>query len=175
MSPRIDLGKFDNSSFDRGAGRFKELMWMMVKAVFFQFHFPLPSALRRFWLRAFGARVGRRVVIRSGVNITYPWRFSIGNNCWIGEDVLILSLNHVEISDNVCISQRAFICTGSHDFSSESFDLVTAPVTIGASSWIAAQAFVGPGSTVPAGTMVAACQRVTSSTYSDVTGSDAAD
>ena len=54
------------------------------------------------------------------------------------------------------ISQRAFLCTGNHDFSKESFDLVTEPITIGDGCWIGAGAFVGPGVEVPPGTMVKA-------------------
>ena len=50
---------------------------------------------------------------------------------WIGDEVLILSLAPVKIGSNVCISQRAFLCTGSHDFRSEGFDLITKPIEIG--------------------------------------------
>ena len=75
---------------------------------------------------------------------------------WLGDEVLTLSLDRVRIGNNVCISQRAFLCTGNHDFRKESFDLVTAPITIGDSCWIAACAFIAPGTDLPAGTMVKA-------------------
>ena len=86
------------------------------------------------------------------------WRLEIGDHVWIGDEVLILSLDKVRIGSNVCISQRAFLCTGSHDFRKETFDLVTEPITIGDGCWIAACAFIGPGAEVPAGTMVKAGQ-----------------
>jgi len=153
----IQLDRFSNDGFDRGASRFTELVWMIVKAFLFQFHFPLPSGFRVFVLRCFGAKIGKGVVIRSGVNITFPWKLTIGNHCWIGEDVLILSLAKVTIGDHCCISQRAFICTGSHDFSKASFDLITGPITIAPHCWIAASAFVAPDCTIPSGTLVKAC------------------
>ena len=157
----IRLNEFNNRSFDRGANRLVELVWMFVRSFFFQMHFPLPSALRRTLLRCFGAKIGAGVVIRSGVNITFPWRLEIGDHCWIGEDVLILNLARVRIDSNCCISQRAFLCTGSHDFSASSFDLTTAPIFVRSHSWIAAGAFVGPGCEIPANTMVSAYQVVT--------------
>ena len=163
----IRLDQFDNSNFDRGAGRLTELLWMMIKALFFQFHFPLPSRLRCTLLRCFGAKIGKTVVIRSGVNITYPWRLEIGDHCWIGEDVFILSLATVKIDNHTCISQRAFICTGSHDFSQPTFDLVTLPISIGAHCWIAAMAFVAPGTTIPPNTMVRAGETVSLKRFSN--------
>lgn len=107
-------------------------------------------------MRCFGAKVGTGVVIRSRVNITFPWKLEIGDHVWIGDEVLVLSLDRVVIGSNVCISQRAFLCTGSHDFRKATFDLITEPIEIGDGCWIAACAFIGPGAVVPAGTMVKA-------------------
>ncbi|MCW5559403.1 MAG: colanic acid biosynthesis acetyltransferase WcaF, partial [Verrucomicrobiae bacterium] len=108
---------------------------------------------------AFGAKVGQGVVIRSRVNITFPWRLEIGDNVWIGDEVFVLSLALVRLGSNVCVSQRAFLCTGSHDFGQETFDLIVRPIEIGNGCWIGAGAFVGPGANVPEGTWVKAMER----------------
>ena len=126
-----------------------------MRALFFQNSLPFPSFLRIFFLRPFGARVGRGVVVR-GVTITFPWRLEIGNHSWIGEQVFILSLAPVLIESNVCVSQRAFLCTGSHDRRSPDFTLLTKPITLREGSWVAAQAFIGPGVEIGAGSIVAA-------------------
>jgi len=147
----IDLSRFENSSFQRGVPSWKEALWWVVRSLVFAPAFPVPSLLKVSVLRAFGAKVGHGVVIRGRVNITFPWRIEIGDHVWIGDEVMILSLAPVSIGANVCISQRAFLCTGSHDFGKETFDLVTAPIAIGESCWIGAQAFVGPGVTFEAG------------------------
>ena len=96
------------------------------------------------------------MVVRANVNISFPWRLRIGDHVWIGEDVGILSLAPVTIESNVCISQRAYLCTGSHDFRREDFKLRVDPITVRTGSWVAAAAFVGPGVEVGAGAVVAA-------------------
>jgi len=154
----MNLSQFDNSQFSRGASRWKELAWWVARSLLFAPWFPVPSALKVAALRGFGARIGRGVVIRSRVNITFPWRFECGDCVWLGDEVLVLSLDRVTIGSHVCISQRAFLCTGTHDFGRETFDLVTRPIVIGDGCWIAAQAMVMPGAVVPAGTMVKAGQ-----------------
>ena len=152
----MQLKGYTVGDFDRGAPRWKEALWVFVKFLFFQTAWPWPSALRGSLLRLFGARVGERVVIRGNVNVTYPWRLTLGDDVWIGEEVMILSLAPVVIESSVCVSQRAFLCTGSHDFRSPGFDLVTKGITVRAGSWIAAQAFIGPGVEIGAGSMVCA-------------------
>jgi putative colanic acid biosynthesis acetyltransferase WcaF len=152
----IDLSKFDNATYSRGAPRWKEALWWLCRSLCFAPWFPIPSPVKVAVLRLFGAKVGDGVVIRSRVNITMPWRVEIGDHVWLGDEVLILSLDRVRIGNNVCISQRAFLCTGNHDFRKEGFDLVTKPIDIGDSCWVGACAFVGPGAVLPPGTMVKA-------------------
>jgi len=152
----MDLSQYSVAHFDRGASRLKEAAWVFVKCVFFQNPWPWPSALRVYFLRAFGATVGRGVVVRSNVNITFPWRLTLGDHIWIGEEVTILSLAAVTVESNVCISQRAYLCAGSHDFRSNTFDLQTKPITIRTGSWVAAQAFIGLGVEVGAGSVISA-------------------
>jgi putative colanic acid biosynthesis acetyltransferase WcaF len=156
MLGRVDLSCYDNRDFARGASRGREALWVAVRCIFFQNPLPWPSALRVAWLRVFGARVGRGVVVRANVNISFPWRLSVGDHVWIGEDTGILSLAPVEIESHVCISQRAYLCTGSHDYRRADFQLVTRPITVRTGVWIAAQAFIGPGVEIGAGAVVAA-------------------
>jgi len=169
-APMINLSQFNNSTFNRGAPAWKEGLWWLVRSLLFAPWFPVPSPLKVTALRLFGAKVGSGVVIRSRVNITFPWKLEIGDHVWIGDEVLILSLDRVTIGSNVCLSQRAFLCTGSHDFAKESFDLITLPINIGGGCWIGAQAFVSPGTTLPAGSRVRAGERTSSSNSAVASG-----
>ena len=152
----MDLSIYDNSDFDRGAPRWKEAVWTLVRFLFFQNAFPWPSLLRCALLRTFGAKIGRAVVIRANVNISFPWRLTIGDHVWVGEDVGILTLAPVTIESNVCISQRAYLCTGSHDFRREDFKLQVASITVREGSWIAAASFIAPGVEIGSGAIVSA-------------------
>ena len=159
----MDLGRYNSASFDRGRGRLGEAAWLLLSSCFFQ-HSVMPwYGLRRRLLRAFGARVAAGVVVKPGVKITLPWRLEIGANTWIGEEAWLLNLAPIHIGANVCISQRAFLCTGSHDWSSPTFDLITQPITVEDEVWLCAQVFVGPGVTIGKGAVVTAGSVVTKS------------
>ena len=95
-------------------------------------------------------------MIRANVNVSFPWRLVVGDHVWIGEDVGILTLAPVAIESNVCISQRAYPCTGSHDFRREDFKLQLAPITVREGSWIAAASFIAPGVKIGSGAIVSA-------------------
>jgi putative colanic acid biosynthesis acetyltransferase WcaF len=152
----MNLSRFSSREFDRGASRWKETLWVITKCLFFLTPWPTPSRIRCGLLRLFGASIGTGVVIRSRVNIWFPWRLVVGNHVWLGEEVLILNLAQVTIESDVCVSQRAFLCTGSHDIRRDDFALITKPIIVRSSSWIAAQSFVAPGVEIGSGSVVSA-------------------
>ena len=92
----------------------------------------------------FSAKIGARVVIKPHVNIKYPWFLEIGEDCWIGEGVWIDNLTHVKLGCNVVLSQGAYLLTGSHDYTKESFDLILGKVVLEDGVWIGAKATVCP-------------------------------
>jgi putative colanic acid biosynthesis acetyltransferase WcaF len=96
-------------------------------------------------LRLFGAQIGQDVIIRPTARFTYPWKVTIGSYSWIGDDVVLYSLDQITIGQHCVISQKSYLCTGSHDIQDPTFNLKTAPISIGNGVWIAADCFVAPG------------------------------
>jgi len=145
---KVDLSKFSTGDFDRGAGPLKEGFWILASLFLFRLC-PLKwSALKCAMLRAFGARIGRGVVIKPRVTITFPWKLTVGDHVWLGEECWLLNLAPIVIESHVCISQRAFLCTGNHNYKSPAFELIARPIQVEVGAWIGAGAFVGPGVTV---------------------------
>ena len=144
MSRIMRLDQFSNAGFDRGASRLVEAVWIALSGLLFSSWLP-GSRWRSALLRAFGARIGRGVVIKPGVRIKFPLRLSIGDNVWLGEAVWIDNLVQVKIGSNSCISQGAYLCTGSHDWTASAFNLIARPITVGSGCWIGAHARVAPG------------------------------
>ncbi len=129
-------------------------LWWIAQSLLIH---PSPQALygwRRFLLRLFGAKIGKGVLIRPSVTVTYPWKVSIGDWSWVGDHVTLYSLAEITIEENAVVSQHSYLCTGAHDYHRSTFDLYASPIRIGAESWLAAEVFVGPGGTVGRGTVV---------------------
>ncbi|MEN8254344.1 MAG: putative colanic acid biosynthesis acetyltransferase [Verrucomicrobiota bacterium] len=157
----VDLSKFNNEAFDRGAPSWKELLWRMLQQGFFNVEWIKALGLKRWILRRFGAKLETGVVVKPKAKITFPWKLTVGANSWIGEEAWLLNLEHITIGSNVCISQRAFLCTGSHDWAKESFDLIVKPIIIEDGAWICADVFIGSGVTVGENSVVTAGSVVT--------------
>jgi putative colanic acid biosynthesis acetyltransferase WcaF len=141
---KTDLSKFDNSWYKPG-NPIKRLLWYVVNAVVFNSYlFPI-NGLKVFLLKLFGARVGTGVVIKPKVNIKYPWKLSIGNYTWIGEQVWIDNLDQVTIGEHVCISQGAMLLCGNHNYHKSSFDLIIGKIKLADGVWLGAKSVVCPG------------------------------
>ncbi len=131
-------------------------LWWLVQATVFAWSPQFMYGWRRFLLRIFGARIGRNVIIRPTVRVTYPWKVRIGDDVWIGDDVVLYSLGEIDIGDNAVISQRSYICTGGHDYQKPSFDIFAKKIVIEPEAWVATDVFVAPGVTIGRGAVIGA-------------------
>jgi putative colanic acid biosynthesis acetyltransferase WcaF len=160
---KVRLNDFDPSiGLDRGASTAKEGFWYVIKIIFFLTAFPFPSKLKSTLLSWFGAKMGKNVIIKPRVNIHMPWKLEIGDYSWLGEEVLILNFELVKIGKNACISQRAFLCCGNHDYRNPAFNYRNGPITIEDGAWVGASCFVGPNVTIGFDAVVTAGCVVTS-------------
>lgn len=160
----VQLNDFDKSvGYDRGAGSFKMITWYMIKMFFFLTAFPFPNSFKIALLKLFGADVGERVIIKPRVNIHLPWKLQVGSDVWIGEEVFILNFEKIVIRNNVCISQRAFLCGGNHDFRIPSMPYRNGPITLKDGCWVGASCFIGPGVVIGTDSVVTAGSVVTRS------------
>jgi putative colanic acid biosynthesis acetyltransferase WcaF len=151
-----DLSTFRLPQNFRGRSGFVVQLWWLVQSLLYH---PSPQFLfgwRRFLLRLFGAEIGRKVKLRPSSQVTYPWKVTIGDYSWIGDEVVLYSLGPIEIGDNVVISQRSYICTGSHDYTAKDFPIYHKKIIIEDECWLATDVYVAPGVRIGQGTVVGA-------------------
>lgn len=140
----------------RGRNVFVVELWWIVQASLFAWSPHIFYGWRRFLLRLFGAKVGKGVLVRNSARFTYPWKVTIGENSWIGDDCVFYSLGNITIGSNVSIAHRDYFCTGFHDIHSISFDIHSKPIIIEDECWIPNDVFVGPGVTIGKGCVIGA-------------------
>ena len=145
---KTDLSSYNNVPFHPGGTAVKRVLWFYLNALFLKTSLMPSNSFKCFLLRSFGAKVGKGVTIKPGVNVKYPWHLTIGHHTWIGENVWIDCLLPVTIGSNVCLSQGAVLLTGSHNYKKTTFNLITAGVTLEDGVWIGAGATINLGITV---------------------------
>jgi putative colanic acid biosynthesis acetyltransferase WcaF len=148
------LDQYTIGTYTPGAPLWKQILWYFIGSPLVECHWLAISSIKVWILRLFGAQIGQLVRIKPGVRVKFPWRLTIGNYVWIGEDCWIDNLAHVTLENHVCLSQGVYLCTGNHDWSDASFRLSIAPIYIEESSWIAAKSMIGPGVTVGKGAVL---------------------
>jgi len=151
-----DLSKFELPDNFRGKNVFVVQLWWFTQATLFAWSPQFAYAWRRFLLRLFGAEIGKKVIIRPTAKITYPWKIRIGDYSWIGDEVVLYSLGEIAIGKHTVISQKSYLCTGSHDLHSTNFDIYAEKITIDETCWIATDVYIAPGVHIGKGTVVGA-------------------
>lgn len=150
----------------RGRSGFIVQIWWLVQSTLFSWSPQFLYSWRRFLLRIFGAKIGKMVQIRPTARVTYPWKLIIGDYSWIGDNVELYTLGNIQIGSHVVISQRSYLCTGEHDFTSLSFEISAEPIIIENQVWLATDVFIAPGVRVGCGSVIGA----RSSVFKDISG-----
>ncbi len=149
-----DLAVFSLPPGFRGRSVLMVQLWWIAQALFVH---ATPQAMygwRRWIIRLFGAKIGRDVLIRPSVRITYPWRVTIGDRAWIGDGVELYSVGDIVIGHDAVISQGSYLCTGSHDHRDPSFPVFARSIVVEPEAWIAAQCLIGPGVRIGRGAVI---------------------
>lgn len=129
----------------------------------------LPPPCRRFFLRVFGATIGRETIVHacSFFNL-YRTGFkalTFGHHCFVGDDCLFDCADEIHCGDHVTFAEHVTVLThtnvGFHSHPlQKNFPPMNAPVRIGTGSFIGANATILPGVTLGERVMVGACSLV---------------
>ncbi len=85
------LNLFNSSDFDKGASKFKITLWYFVNTFLVASKLVPFMSIKYFILKIFGAKIGKGLVLKPDVNIKFPWKLDIGDNCWIGANTVVCS------------------------------------------------------------------------------------
>ena len=144
MSGSISLSTY-KSTISINASKIKQICWYFTNIILFKSSLPFTSGMKSKVLKMFGAKVGKGNRFKPSVNIKFPWKLTIGNDCWIGENVWIDNLENVIIGNDCCLSQGVLILTGSHDAMKSTFDYTSGSITIEDGVWLGAKCIVTSG------------------------------
>lgn len=144
-SSRIRTDRASCPSPHSSANQLARLLWQAARLVLFR---PVPwfwHAPRRALLRLFGAKVGEKVQVMPSVQIWAPWNLSLGDFATVSHGVDLYDVDRIEIGTHATVSQRAFLCTATHDVDHPNMPLKTAAIRVGDGAWVCAEAYVHPG------------------------------
>jgi putative colanic acid biosynthesis acetyltransferase WcaF len=157
---RNDNDSFTGASFSL-KNRMGRVAWNIVSLLFFRTSPNFFHGWRSFLLRCFGAKVGKGVHVYPRVKIWAPWNLELHDQCGIANGATLYSQGKIIIGYRAVISQDAYICTGTHDYTLKGQPLITFPIIIEDYVWVAAGVFVNPGVTIEEGAVIGARSVVT--------------
>lgn len=136
--------------------RLARVLWFMLYIAVFRLS-PRPlHAWRCLVLRAMGARIGRGAHVYPSAVVWAPWNLVMEDHSCLGPHVECYNVAPVIIGRHATVSQYAFLCTATHDYSLLTLPLVTKPIQIRDHAWVCADVFIGPGVTVGEGAVAGA-------------------
>ena len=158
---KIPLASDSSDAFGRGASfalsyRLIRLSWLLVWAFCARWTPNVMNPWRVFLLNLFGAKVSKDAAVAASARIWLPAHLELGPQSTLGPGVDCYNMAPISIGARTIVSQRAFLCAGTHDIGDPSFQLIARPIFVGDDVWIAAEAFVGPGVAIGDGCVLGA-------------------
>ncbi len=144
--------------------KIKNLIWGIVNSTIFRVTPPYFAIFRKSrvcMLRAFGAKIDWTASVHPKAKIEYPWNLTMGSLSSLGEKSWVYAMAPITIGEKTCIGKEAYLITGSHNISSNEFELITKPITIGNCCWLTTGVTVLQGITIGDYSVVAANSTVT--------------
>lgn len=139
------------------ANRVIRMLWTVCWALLAR---PFPKSTLMPWkrclLRLFGADIAGTANVYASAKIFMPWNLVMKDHACLASGVDCYNAAKVVLGVNATVSQRASLCTASHNISSTRHEQTERPIYIGDMAWVAAEAFVGPGVSVGEGAIVGA-------------------
>jgi putative colanic acid biosynthesis acetyltransferase WcaF len=136
--------------------RVHRAVWSLVWKCLAAWTPPQFSPWRIVLLKLFGARIHPGAAVAATVRVWLPRNLELGSGASLGPGVECYNLAPIKIGARSVVSQRAFLCAGTHDITDERFALRVRPIIIGDDVWVASEAFVGPGVHIANGCVLSA-------------------
>lgn len=114
--------------------------WQMRKAIF----------------KILGMKIGKKSRILMGTIVYNPWMITIGDNVVINEECILDGRGGITICNNVSISMRTVILTGTHDVNSDCFAYKSNAVVIKDNVWTGVGSIILPGAVLEERVVLAA-------------------
>lgn len=114
-----------------------------------------------FLARKFFKNVGKNVVFRPNIKLSYTDKISIGDNSSIGDRSVIIAAGSLVIGDNVMMGPDVMILTQNHEITDRNQKLIYGKtikrkVIIHDDVWIGARSVILPGAIIGKGVVIAA-------------------
>ena len=125
----------------------------------FVFRF-FPWCVRKIFLRLCGCKIKKKSKIDLNTYFLEPRRLNVGRYSHINQGCVVDARGFIDIGENVSISHKVSLITGSHDINSSSFNGVFKPIVIddyvfvGCNATILGGIHLGVGCVVCAGAVV---------------------
>lgn len=121
----------------------------------------IPNPLRKYYLRAFGIKIGKQSCIHRNCKFFHVGKISIGRSSTVNFGCYLDNRRGISIGNNVGIAHNTKIYTLGHDYNDPSFPTKGSPVSIEDNAFIFSNALIMPGVTIGEGAIVLAGSVVT--------------
>lgn len=141
--------------------KIKSKIWSLINNTIYKYSPFFANKFRIALVKVFGGKISWNCSLNRHSIIDHPWNLSMEDFASLGEKSWAYCLDRIHIGRYSCIGKDVFLLTGSHNFESKYFELITKPIKIEHGCWVSTGVYVLPGVTINEFSVVAAGSVVT--------------